>query len=163
MFMDLSLGKKNPKKTPALLVTLSSLCLLLKLKSHTKRKWRVNWWGQDYFSSSLCDHFEALSQSGETLTEYSASQQPSQKQQRLKLPGSSLAASPSKLFVRESVMRNISTKRDLTCFVYWCQLINPYATACGAGCWIYSVLHKVKNIRIKLCSLGLGCITSGLA
>lgn len=55
-----------------------------------KNNQRVRWWGQDYFNSSLCNHSEALSQS-ENLSEYSASQQPSQKQQRLKLPSSLLA------------------------------------------------------------------------
>lgn len=70
------------------------------------------------------------------------------------------AGSPSKLFVRESVMRNISTKRALTYFVSeanWTIYIQRL------GCWIYCVHCEVKNILIKLCSFTLACITSGLA
>lgn len=91
--------------------TLCSIGLLIKPTTHTERNGRVSWWGQDYFNSSLCNHFEALSQSGENLPEYSASQQPSQKQQGLKLPGSPLALHPSVLWGNGS--RGISAQRGL--------------------------------------------------
>lgn len=120
-----------------------------------KNNQRVGWRGQDYFSSSLCNHSEALSQS-ETLSEYSASQQPSQKQQRLKLPSSLLALHLSSLSGKPSW--GISAQRALAHSVSdaswpirkisWS--IAARGTSCPADCRFYSMHYKVRNILTEL-------------
>lgn len=107
-------GKKQKTKTVLLNTSHCQPALSLvpvKTQISHKTRQRVRWWGQDNFSSSLCNHSEALSQS-ENLSEYSASQQPSQRQQRLKLPSSLLALHLSSLSEKPSW--GISAQRALT-------------------------------------------------
>ena len=108
--------KQTNKKTSVFLNThchpaLSSVPV--KTQIAHKNKQRVRWWGQGYFSSSLCNHSEALSHS-ENLSEYSASQQASQKQQGLKLPSSLLALHLSSLSRTTKPSWGISVQRAQT-------------------------------------------------